>query len=215
MSDSLTESALDETPVGASVEVDAGSDSSASDVVPASRFNGLMASLNKAKDEAAQREAALAARIQELEAELSNSRPSTPEVPVADEQVEALNERVALLAEMLLKERQAAVLDKYPEAKAFADLIRADDPETYEAMAKEVAERVRKVAPPATEQTPTNSETTPAAAPPAAPEAPVIGGGSSVEGAPVLQDRITEAVKNRQFGSWFRAKLEQQAATGN
>lgn len=198
-----------EAPGSQPEAVDGGSAPS-EQLIPVSRFNGLMSKFNSTNDELA--------RVRE-ELEDLRSAMTTEETSVASADVEALQAQVSQLTELLLEERRNGamkqVFEEYPEAKAFEDLLVGDNPEDIRETAKAIAERIRSLSSPAGEEPAPTTTDEPAApqvtgAPetPAAPAAPVTGGGSTFEGAAPAQDRVTDAIKNKDFLGWLRAKRE-------
>lgn len=193
-------------------------DSSASDgrtpegFIEKARFDGLMGRLQREINTTAQ-----------MQAELEALRSAREEAPVSDP---ALAQEVQALRSLLLEERaenaRKDVLAKYPELTGFADLLIADTPEEMRALAEDFSTRLKQatgsVAPPAA------AEETPQVSPPAseapaadagasapvteAPAAPVVGGGSTFSGEAAVEDRVQEAVKNKDFSSFFRAVEE-------
>jgi len=195
------------------------------DVVPAARFNGLMGAYQKLKNEQD-------ARIAALQAELDAVRTQQPkeETPVVSDASTTAAE-VAALKEMLLQERldaaKARALQEHPEAAPFADLIVANSPEEVRDLAKTIADRVKSAfaasapAPASGEPAPQGepAPATPAApadasseAPaPAAPAAPVVGGAATVPGDLNPNERLKQAIANRDFAGYLQAKFEMAA----
>lgn len=203
--------------------VEASSGSGDGKTIPVERFNGLMSTFNKAQAELerVKRERLdLEDRLREFEARI-NDTDDDREDPVANDEVARLNEQVQMLTNMLVsKEVQGAkesLVKEFPDIAPFADLIDGNDPAAMRALAEQLNERVQVFKavngePPAT---PSSEE-----APPAAPEAqeqpptqepPVFGGGSGQvpPGGSDIQDRINEAIKNRDLGAFMQAKTEQ------
>lgn len=217
-----TDDAAVETPVGdeaPEVEGEVGSESThvPDGYIEKNRFDGLMGRFHREQAEKQRLEQELREARERLES-LHAQANTSEETPVADE---ALAQEVAALKQMLMEERlesrRANVLEKYPEAKPFADLIVGDTPEDFEAMAREVAERVRSAtggpAPTAEAPSDTATDVTPPsdAAPeaPAAPAAPpVTGGAAAFDGGSAVQDRVRQAIDARDFGAYLRAKAE-------
>lgn len=196
-------------------------------VVPVDRFNGLMSKFNQTQSALEQ----ASSRIAELEARLNSSEPKQEETPAVSDD-SALAARVEQLQNMLLEERLESAREKalrdYPEAAPFGDLIVADTPADVREMARLIAERAKAAttaATPAaeageTEASSSEGEGAPAAAEaPAAeaptPEAPVAGGGAAFSSETTADDRISSAIKSRNFGDFINAKLEKQAVTGS
>lgn len=116
------------------------------------------------------------------------------------------------------------IFDRYPHARAFADLIVGDTEEDVEEMAREIDGRVRAVGAASTAAAPATPEPErlslldrmdrsargPHAAPPAeAPQVPVIGGGTSYVQESAVQDRVGAAVRKRDFSGFLAAKFEE------
>lgn len=106
-------------------------------------------------------------------------------------------------------QEQNAIFDKYPGARAFADLIVGESEEEVEEMARLVDSRVRALAP----------EPAPTPAPAAEPEpgglldrmdrsprgpAPVVSGPTS------SSERVEKAIQKGSFGDFLTAKWEGQ-----
>lgn len=210
-----------ETPVGdeaPKVEGEVGSESThvPDGYIEKNRFDGLMGRFHKEQAEKQRLEQELQEARERLES-LHAQANTSEETPVADE---ALAQEVAALKQMLMEERlesrRASVLEKYPEAKAFADLIVGDTADDFEAMAREVAARVRSVAggeadadapsDTATDVTPPSDAAPEAPAAPAAP--PVTGGAAAFDGGSAVQDRVRQAIEAKDFGAYLRAKAE-------
>lgn len=198
--------------------------------VSAERFNGLMGSFNKEKDRAEKAEA----RLAELEAQMAEERldttPTEKETEVSDgdpridqlaEQVQALTQVIEGVATNVGQTRQETIAEKvfqeYPEAQAFADLIVAEDEESYRGMAEEIANRVRSLRP---QEEQTSEEA------PAASEAPAEATGQShpletqagattAGGPPVnpednVADRRRSAVEKRDWDGFFAAVRDEE-----
>lgn len=165
----------------------AGGSTDSTEVVPAERFNGLMSSFNRLQSESE-------ARIAALEAEANSLRETreTPEVTeqISDPQIATLVEQnQALITRLAAKdaaEVKRAILEKYPEAKLFEDMLIGDDPEALEAVAATIAARLK----PAEVPDPTVA-TGPPVAPEAAPVTPSAPAGGTV--APSAADVTTTA----------------------
>lgn len=228
MSEPLTEAtpesfeAAPEVPeIGEAVVDDSGSGESK--VVPAERFNGLMSKFNKTNEELAnarQNQAELEARLQEFEAlNYDNNWPK--ETDMAD--VSALQSQVELLTQMLAQQQVTGVknevLSEYPDIAPFIDLIEASDADSFRNLASTLNERVQIIKSAGNAAGSAGGEDfgavvsneTPAAPP--VVEAPVFGGGSGVvsssEGTP---NRIAEAIRNKDFGAFMRAKTEAETS---
>lgn len=161
------------------------------------RFDGLMATLNREKEEATRRQAAWEATQRQYESELANLRnPTQGDNTVADDAI--LAELQALRAENAAVRLDAArrtVVEEFPEAAAFADILQGSTPDELRASAQAVAERIRGIASPVV--TPTDP---PAAGEPPAPtapvptSAPVVGGMVPVTGDVSADDRVAAAI---------------------
>lgn len=241
MSNVLTDPAPVQESEAPSVEGNTGTPSeveggSTGGVVDAARFNGLMGRFHQEQARAKELEA-------ELEALRSQQQPPAQETtqPVSETNgatIEALQAQVSQLTELLTTSTTESAKEKalaeFPEAKPFADLIVASNPAEMREMAQLIAERVKSAGftlTPSTETaettttatgdapagettgeaTATSTETT---APAAAP-APVTGGGATFDANASVQDRVTEAIKNKDFPAFLRAKSEaaEMAAT--
>lgn len=233
MSNALTGTAPADEPAAPSVEdtapavgseVDDGS-AGASDVkyVEASRFNGLMGRFNQEKARADRLQAELEALRSQQQ---SHDKENTEDV--SSDELTSLRQQVQQLTEMLtmsqLESARERVLSKYPEARPFADLIIADNPQGLEEMAREISERVKNAgfvpAKPTEEATDDSGapaegdqgESTPTApvgsTTPPATEAPVTGGGATFDAAATLQDRVADAIKAGNFQAYLAAKRE-------
>lgn len=228
MSEPLTEAtpelfeAAPEVPDSGEAVVD-DSGSGESKVVPAERFNGLMSKFNKTNEElAAERESRmlLEARLQEFEA-LNNDNNWPKETDMAD--VSALQSQVELLTQMLAQQQVTGVknevLSEFPDIAPFIDLIEASDADSFRNLASTLNERVQIIKTAGNAAGDTGGEDFGAGVPNGAPvappavEVPVFGGGSgavtSSEGTP---DRIAEAIRNKDFGAFMRAKTEATAS---
>lgn len=219
--DSAVEPSVEgEAPDGAS-EVGDGNSEVPDGFIEKARFNGLMGRFNQ--EQSAKQK--LEAELDELRTELESLRveASKETQSVSDED---LKSEVAALRDLLLEERREAArnraLEKYPEAKAFADLIVGNSPEDFEDMAREVSERIRGLAPSADAGTGDSGEasdesgtggeaagdSTTNSDEGGSTEPPVAGGAATFTGAGTVQDRVAEAVKAGDFGALLRAKLE-------
>lgn len=217
MSDTLTAAAPAQSeavaPVGEpaptpSSEVDGGSGDG---TIPVARFNGLMSSFNKAQAEKAD----LERQITELRSALETKPTQEKPTPVSDDTSAQIRELRDMLMEERLKSARREVLDEYPDAKPFADLIVADTQEDLREMAKLISDRLKGVtAPAATTEVTTETEapaeqvTAPVAAAAPVVEAPVTAAGVAVEGQPNVEDRVVDAIKKRSFGDYLAAKWE-------
>lgn len=222
MSDALTPdapnegAAVQEAPAP-EVEVESGSAGEAPpNVVPADRFNGLMSKYQSEKSEWDQRFSAMEAELNSLRAKDQE----TQEVP--NEDVAELKAQVAGLTELLLNERSEAarekVLDKYPDAKPFADLIVGGTPEEMEQVASALHDRMQllKGKLPATETTDTETtETAPAGEVEGAPvvEAPEHSGAVTATGQETLVEAKNQAIANRDFEGFLAAASALQEAS--
>lgn len=215
MSDTLTDAAPVEptavAPVGepapvTNSEVDEGSGDRN---VPVERFNGLMSSFNRLQSEKAD----LEKQLSELRSNLETKPTQETPAPVSDDTSAQIRELRDMLVEERLKSARRDVLDEFPEAKPFADLIVADSPDDLRSMARLIAERVKGIAPgpaPVATDVVENTEvTTPVVETQPVVEVPVAGGNTLVEGNPNSEDRVVEAIKNRSFSDYLTAKWEQ------
>lgn len=182
------------------------------ELIPVARFNGLMSSFNKAQT----RVAALEAEVSELRSGLNSKPEQEKPAPVSDELLAVVTQLREELTGERMKNARRAVLDDYPEAKPFADLIVADSEEELREMAKVISERVKGIAPaPAgTPEVPVaeTTSTTETPAPPGAPvesEPVITGGGSAIDGDSPLSGRVADAIKNRSFSDFLTARWEQ------
>lgn len=127
---------------------------------------------------------------------------------------------------MLMQERlenaRSRVLDEFPEAKPFADLIIAETPEDMREMARLIAERAKAAGfggspAPVTSQDDTEATSTPDASASGeaptqeAPEPPVVGGGTTFSGEASADERVKDAIKAGDFKGFLAAKWEQKA----
>lgn len=190
-------------------------------MIPVSRFNGLMGKFNQTQNE-----------LQKVRAELEGLRNQSPEEsnPMSSEP-SALEQQVATLTTMLMRERaenaRRQVLDDHPELKPFADLLVGDDPDELRAVAEVFSERLKSVLPasqePASEEveppaepaavTPEEPVTAPEGAAP--PAVPVAGGGVPFSEGAATEDRVAETIKNRDFLGYLKAKREQLFLQGD
>lgn len=218
MSESLTDAAPVEDTAATSVEdsapvvqseVDAGSGDRS---VPVERFNGLMSSFNREKA----RVADLERQLSELRSEL-NTKPDQ-EKPVQVPENDDIRTELASLRELLVEERmkniRRSVLDEYPDAKPFADLIVADTEDDLRQMAKLISERLKgnsteTTTPEATEVPTEAAATETAEAVEEVQEPPVTGGGSLYDGNVVPSERVADAIRKRNFKDFLAAKWEQ------
>lgn len=190
--------------------------------VPAERFNGLMSKFNKTQeqlDAERQYRMQLEDRLNQIEAASIDINPK--ENAVTD--VTNLQSQVEMLTNMLARQQVEStrrdVLNEFPDIAPFVDLIEAPDPESFRSLASTLNERVQviKVSNGATNVTPNDiiEAVDPVGTVSAAPEVevPVFGGGSgAMAPAEGSQDRIAEAIKNRDFGAFMRAKTEQSSS---
>lgn len=195
--------------------------------IPTERFNGLMSKFNKTNEELAserQHTRVLESRLQELEAlniDVSLSKePNMTDVSNLQTQVEMLTK---MLAQQQVANVRNEVLSEYPDIAPFVDLIEAPDPESFKNLAQTLNERVQilKIAgnegltPPIQEFNESTIQENPVvdSTPSPVQEVPVYGGGSgSMAPAEGSEDRISEAIKNRDFGAFMRAKTEQTSS---
>lgn len=220
MSEALTPEAPVDEPAVPSVEDQAPGEAAAvasgsaggEELVPASRFNGLMSKMQKLQSEWDARQAEYEAKLEALQA----PREETPDVSdSAADEVRLLREE---LAAMRAESARSKVLEKYPEAAAFADLIVGDTVEDIEAVAKALAERVSALRTPAAG---TESEPAPEAAPTTdpgtdgiigtpddKPAAPVVPGGQSYDDSMSAESRVADAIARNDFPAYLRAKSE-------
>lgn len=211
-------------------------------VVDAARFNGLMGRFHQEQQRAQQHEARTKELEAELEALRSQQAPAQETTqPVSETSgatIEALQAQVSQLTELLTTSTTESAKEKalaeFPEAKPFADLIVASNPAEMREMAQLISERVKSagfvLAPSTeTETTTTTGEqpageatgeaatgtTTETTAGEATTQVPVTGGGATFDAGASVQDRVTEAIKNKDFGAFLRAKTEaaEMAAT--
>lgn len=206
LTDSAPDEAVDDSPVGDEgvdevIEVDEVGSEPAEASVSQARFDGLMATMNRKENEAK-------ARIKDLELQLqaaSAGKDIPPEEDVTDAlDIEALiREATATAVAQALAgqagaSRRQAILDAHPEVKAnFADLLRAENDDDYEALVKDFDSRLKaaKGTPPAGAGDPPKVEADDDG------EMPSLGGqyaAGSPEGE-ALETRRQEAIKNRDF----------------
>lgn len=173
------------------------------EVVPAERFNGLMARYNADK-------ASAAAEAEALRAEIERLQRAEVELPaVADENV--LDEVQALRSELAAERRTRLIneaVQKFPGAAPLADLIVGTNKADIEAMASELQTRLSGLSP----ATPADageegSETpvAPAGEAPATPEAPVVGGNIALDESATADEDIANAVAAKDFSAFLRA----------
>lgn len=241
MSETLTEPAPADTPDAPSVEDQAPEaagevgDGSVQEAeaqkVDAERFNGLMASFNKEKDRASKAEARLAeleSQLEERERLSADSQPQETEVSdPEDPRIAQLTEQVAQLTELVQgvagtvtssrqRELQNEVFSEYPEAQAFADLIVADDENSFREMAREIAGRVKSFSgqgeqAPTTEEEPTEAPAEAASSHPLEVQA----GAAAAGGPPVNPDdepasRRSNAIQAGDWDSYLSAVADQE-----
>lgn len=193
-----SESEVDGTSVGKSKP----------DMVEASRFNGLMSALNKEKAEKAA-----------LEAELANLQRGTNTVTDDNVALEEIRNLRAELAAERLENAKAKVLEEFPQAKLFADLIMGDSPQELREVAKVLAERVALITPtqtagaetekvvegtPVSDSTSTSTEEHREVAPTGA------SGGGSVDDEVGAGERVSEAIAKGDWSAYLSAKFEAQ-----
>lgn len=230
MSGTLSDSALGDEVAVPSIEDSAPTENAAVDVdsgptsqdksVPADRFNGLMGRFNRTQNELS----AAQARIAELEARLVAPPSQEPkESPVAD--TSQLEAQVSALSEMLMQERlenaRKSVLEKYPEAAPFADLITADTPAGMEQVAQAIAERAKAAGLGGTTTTTTEPPASADLVPPSgadleapeAPPAPVVAGGTTFDSGAPTAEQVQDAIKRRDFAGFLAAKRASRQMT--
>lgn len=226
MSEPLTETAPDsefaafEDAPGAFEAAVEDSGSGGGKTVPAERFNGLMSKFNKTNEQLAyerQQRMDLESRLERLELNEYDFMPKEPDMP----DVTNLQQQVEILTQMLAQQQvdsvRREVLTEYPDIAPFVDLIEAPNAESFKELAKTLNERVQvlKVVGDGQGESPETvivSEAEAAVADAGAPEAevPVFGGGSgAMSPAPSSEDRIADAIRNKDFGAFMRAKTEQ------
>ena len=201
-----------EAPVVSEEVVEGSAPQSEAPVVPAARFNGLMGKFNQTQNELTQ----VRAELESLRAsQTESSQPVTAETG----DIEVLKSQVSTLTTLLMEERvdsaRRKALDEFPGAKPLADLITSDDPTQIREVARLIHERLggigtegagkEPVVEGAAGEAPASAEGT---APVAAPAAPVVGGGVAFSGDSAMTERVVDAVKNRDFGAYIRAKRE-------
>lgn len=157
------------------------------------------------------------ALLNELEA-LRNQPKETPQVS-EDIQAELRALRQELQQERL-ENAKTKVLEKYPEAKEFADLFVSNSPEEMESLAQDISNRVKRLLPQNSGEQPkeTEEETPPApkgeSAPPAQEEPPVNAGGASIPPGSPAHERVQEAIKKRSWSDYLNAKYEAMGDAG-
>lgn len=181
-------------------------------VVPVERFNGLQSKYQTDKTEWEQREAI-------MKQELESLRQAPKEEPMSED-VSELKDQVSQLTNLLMSERtesaRQAVLDAYPEAKPFADLIVGDSTADMEQVAKTIHERMLLLkGDPAPDPDPTaaaSAETAPPVladgteAPPVMPEHGAGGSGGALSPAvSALADAQEDAIRNKDFDGFLNA----------
>ena len=194
---------------GSDPAVDGGSVDSPS-VIPAERFNGLMARMN------ADREAFDAER-KALENEIERLQAKPKETPVVSEDSGVLEELQAVRQE-LQRERmdraRAQAIAKHPGAAPLADLIVGDSPESIEQMAALLEQRLAALSPGAPV---TDADADPDLGDdgdkPDAPDVPLLGGGQSIDSDKLPNEAIVEAVANKDFAGFLAAAQERAEAS--
>ena len=190
--------------------------------VPAERFNGLMSKFNKTQgelDAERQYRLQLEERLNQIEAaniDINPKENTVTDVTNLQSQVEMLTN---LLAKQQVESVRRDVLTEFPDIAPFVDLIEAPDPESFRSLASTLNERVQvlKISDGATPVVPSDIIETvdPVGSVSAEPEidVPVFGGGSgAMAPAEGSEDRIAEAIRNRDFGAFMRAKTEQASS---
>ena len=132
-----------------------------------------------------------------------------------------LQEKVDQLTQMLYSERleniRSATLDKYPEAKPFADMIVGNTPEEIEDVARTIADRLKgitgEISP--EEEAATEEVVAPGVAEevPPTPVAPVIGGGTLSPADESLTTRKVEALSSGNMSAFLEAAWEEQVSS--
>lgn len=223
MSDALTPDALGEeaavattTPaVPAAVESES---AGGVNTVPAERFNGLMSTYQREKSQWENDLASMKTELESLRDNKENS--SVSETNDLQEQVSQLTDLVGRLVQTNVKSERDQVLDRYPEAKPFADLILGESAEEIEQVASAIAERVKLLNPVATPEVAAGEEAAPTgveapagdATPeaPAAPVAPEVAGSAGVTGAVAVQTKKQAALDAGDFSGFLEAQFELQ-----
>ena len=221
MSGTLTEAALPgdleapSTEVAPEVVPGAVADGSApGDSVPKARFDGLMGRLQKEINETS----SIEVERDRLAAEVESLRSTTSRENEDLSEIAELKEQVAVLANLLTtreaKSARDTVLAEFPELAPIADLLVGDDPDEL----REVANRLKPLIAtqaPVEETEPVDAEGNPVtpAVPaepvvPATPAVPVTGGGVAFEGASAIEDRVSDAVKKKDFAGFLKAARE-------
>lgn len=215
MSTSLSSDAPVEDLEAGSVEPDAPTSESEVDgtsvgtpkpaMVEASRFNGLMSALNKEKAERAA-----------LEAELANLQRGTQTVTDDNVALDEIRNLRAELAAERLENAKAKVLDEFPDAKLFADLIVGDSPQELREVAKVLSERVALIKPAQVAEAdsgkaqgdPVSGNTDAGEPEPPAPTG--ASGGGSVDEAVGAGERVSEAIAKGDWSAYLASKFESQ-----
>lgn len=216
-SDSAASSVEDNAP-GDGTAVADGSAGATTEMVEASRFNGLMSAHQKALSDLEAARTAQAA----LEARLTQQE--TTQVTEANDS--ALAAEVAQLRRELQAERlesvKARVLEQYPEAKPLADLIVGDTPEQIESVAAQIAQRLQAaagttsavdeaaVAAAAAQATEAEEAAAVAAA---ANTAPVVVGGTTPPASAGQEERVAAALAKGSWAEFWAARTESDVST--
>lgn len=188
--------------------------------VPVERFNGLMATLGQTQNELK----ALQAQVAAFQADQSKQE-TEPDVSDDTTRQELAALRNELAQERLERARQV-VLDEFPDAKPFGDLIVASTVEEMRGLARELASRAAALKAPATpaaeadataDATATTDADATAATTPeteATETAPVIGGAPTFDGEAPFEERVSEAIQAGDFAGFLNAKVAAVKAAG-
>lgn len=203
----------DMAPAGVREVVD-GSARTDEELIPVSRFNGLMGKFNQTQNE-----------LTRARNELESLRNAQQEQPVID--TSGLEQQVATLTQMLVSERaentRSKLLEKYPEVKPFADLFVGEVDEDFVRSFSEKLKTQTVVPAPEVDEDgeplplEAHAPVTPApvGAAPAAPVVPVAPGGATFAEGPSVDERLTDAVKSKDFAAYLRALDERTVLSLN
>lgn len=183
------------------------------DFIEKARFDGLMSSYNKTKNEL---EGRLAAATQEIDSLRAAQEQNGPQVSQTND-IAGLQEQVGQLSQLLVKQQIESAtkdaLEKYPEAKPLADLIVGNSPEEIEDVARTIADRLKGIsagAPDPEVEPVVDPQVNPEVKPEITPVAPVVGGGTAAPDTEALVTKKAEALASGNLGAFLEAAWEEQ-----
>jgi hypothetical protein len=200
------------SPVGDSAPgdgtaVESGSVGAETEMVEAKRFNGLMSAHQKALADLESERTMRTA----LEARLNQQEETAQVTETNDATLSEIQQLRKDLQDERLKAARATALERYPDAKPFADLIVGDTPEDIENVAAAIATRFQAIVAPAATAATTTEVETPITE--TAPAAPVVGGGGTAPVEASNAEKVKEALEKKDWGAFWAAKTNSDVST--